>query len=113
MRYWSELCNRSLEYNAVCPPEQVIIARPAEGSALYEEFKSKILTEAGEIFRTADRDMLVLHQGFASANDLVEFVETHPNAIAIFNNVTISAHFPLEGVPVTPTPLLSACYYHI
>ena len=47
-------------------------------------------------------------QGFESTDNLVEFIEIHPNTIIIFNNVTVSAHPPLEEASITPTPFPSA-----
>lgn len=107
-RYWSELCDGSPECDRACPAEQVIIAGPAEGSDLYEEFISEILTGDGETFRTTGGDILAPYVGFESPDDLAEFVETHVNAIGIFDDATISGHMPLKDVPVTPSPLPSA-----
>jgi len=106
-RYWSELCDGSPECDAVCPSEQVVIAGPAAGSDLYEEFKSEILTGAGETFRTTDGDILEPYVGFEDPDDLAEFLETHINAIGILDDATLSKHKPLEDVPV-PSPLPSA-----
>lgn len=107
-RFWSELCEPDDEAcAAVCPPVQVLIAGPPEGSYIYEAFKALVFTGPDETFRFQGGGIwspyYTLPLGVKQGPEWIKsFAEDNSEAVSLYLKEDLGDN--LVSVPVTDDP---------